>query len=48
MVNGSEQRRWSEMGQRKEMTADNLVEYEMSGEAINKAEADRRLGRSKQ
>jgi hypothetical protein len=34
-------------GRRREMTADNLIEYELFGEAFNDAEADTRLGLSK-
>jgi hypothetical protein len=34
-------------GRRREMTADNLIEYELFGEVINDVEADTRFGLSK-
>ena len=36
------------MAEGEEMTADDLIEYELSGEAINDAEAHTRHGRSRQ
>jgi hypothetical protein len=48
MVQVSEQRRTREMAETEEMAADDLVEYELSGKAVNDAVADIRHGRSKQ